>query len=304
MQEENHDQHRCGVAALVGPPNAGKSTLMNSLVGEKVSIVTPKAQTTRNKVSGILTGEDFQVVFLDTPGVFKAKGKLNEFLNRSAMESLQSVDLVLLVADMDLYIKKPHFLEKDFKDLSRKVSSMPHVLLVANKIDKLREKSSMLPVWSQLSHMFPDREILPASAVTGEGTGELLNKVLQHLPLGPALYPEDQLSTLPMRFMVSEIVREKLFLNMRQEVPYGLAVEIEHWSEEEDLLRVNAVIYVLRQAHKSMVIGSKGQMLRDVGTQARLEIESLAGKRVYLETFVKVRPGWDENPGFLRSLGI
>ncbi len=301
---EKKDTHLFGTAALVGPPNAGKSTLMNTLVGEKVAIVTPRAQTTRNRISGILSTEKYQVVFLDTPGVNKARGKLGEFLNRSAMEGLNSADVVLLMADTELYARKTHFLKKDFQPFRKRVSGLSGLILVSNKTDKIRDKKKMLPVWQELSRMFPEREILPVSASTGEGTELLLERILEHLHPGPALYPEDQLSTLPMRFMVAEIIREKLFLAMRQEVPYGLAVEIEYWREEESLLHISAVIYVLRDAHKSMVIGRGGEVLKKVGMQSRLETETLSGKKVFLETHVKVRPGWDENPGFLRSLGI
>ena len=298
------DSHRFGFVALVGPPNAGKSTLMNSLIGEKVSIVTPKAQTTRNRISGILSSEDFQVVFLDTPGINRGRGKLNEFMNRSAMETLNSSDLVVLVADVDLYVRKPDLVQRDILPLKKRLTVLPSMLIAVNKIDKVKAKKSMLPVWSKLSSMFPDTEILPVSAVTGEGTSELLEFILRHLAAGPPMFPADQLSTLPLRFMVSEIIREKLFLALHQEVPYGLAVEIEHWSEEKDLLHIGALIYVLRNSHKSMVIGHKGKMLKEVGMKARQEIEALTGKRVFLETFVKVRPGWDQSPGILKSLGL
>lgn len=301
---EKKDAHFFGTATLVGPPNAGKSTLMNTLVGEKVAIVTPKAQTTRNRISGILSTDSYQVVFLDTPGVNKARGKLGEFLNRSAMESLNSADVVLLVMDTEFYSRKLHFLKKDFQPFRKKVSGLSGLILVSNKIDKIKDKSIMLPVWQELALMFPEREILPVSASTGEGTEVLLERIVEHLHPGPALYPEDQLSTLPMRFMVAEIIREKLFLAMRQEVPYGLAVEIEYWNEEKGLLHIGALVYVLRDAHKAMIIGRGGEVLKKVGMQARLETEALSGKRVFLETHVKVRPGWDENPGFLRSLGI
>ncbi len=302
--ENIQKDHRFGFVALVGPPNAGKSTLMNSLVGEKISIVTPKAQTTRNRISGILSSEDFQVVFLDTPGINRGRGKLNEFMNRSAMEALSSADLVVLVADVDQYVRKPDLLQKDILPLKKRLAEMPGVFIAANKIDKVKEKKSMLPVWSELSSMFPDRDILPVSALTGEGARELLEYILERLSPGPAMFPADQLSTLPLRFMVSEIIREKLFLALHQEVPYGLAVEIEHWSEKKDLLHIGALIYVQRNSHKSMVIGHKGKMLKEVGMKARQEIEALTGKRVFLETFVKVRPGWDQSPGFLRSLGL
>jgi len=297
-------KHLFGVVALVGPPNAGKSTLMNSLVGEKVAIVTPKAQTTRNRISGILSTECYQVVFMDTPGIHKTRGKLGEHMNRSAMESLHSADLVLVVADMDLYVRKPHFLKKDFQELRNRLSAIPRVLIAANKIDKIRDKKIMLPVWSELGHLFPDRDIFPVSAATKEGTSELLEKILGHLSPGPPLYPADQLSTLPMRFMASEIIREKLFLALRQEVPYGLAVEIEYWNEEVNMVRLGVLVYVLRDAHKAMVIGHRGSMLKKVCTLARQEIEIMTGKKVFMETFVKVRPGWNESPGFLRSLGI
>lgn len=289
---------------MIGLPNAGKSTLMNTLVGEKVAIVTPRPQTTRNRITGILTKDDCQIVFLDTPGINRAGGRMNDLLNRTAMEGLVSSDAVILLADTARYTGKEKLLLQELKPLASRVSDLPNLLVAANKIDKIKFKDSMLPVMENIAQLFPEREILPVSAYKNDGCQELLKKIIAMLPQGDALYPADQISTLPVRFMAAEILREKLFMKTRQEVPYGLAVEIESWQEDNSLIRINALIYVLKSSHKSIVIGKKGQLLKQVGIESRQEIQDLTGKKVFLETWVKVRPGWNENQGILSALGL
>ncbi|WP_279614507.1 GTPase Era [Desulfonatronovibrio hydrogenovorans] len=304
IETDGWARFRFGTMALVGLPNAGKSTLMNTLVGEKVAIVTPRPQTTRNRITGILTGDHFQVVFLDTPGINRAGGRMNDLLNRAAMEGLMSADVVILLVDASRYAGRPGLLHKELALIRDRIGNFSSVLIAANKVDRIRDKKNMLPVMEELAGLFPEREIMPVSALTGEGCPFLLDRAVNLLPWGEALYPEDQISTLPMRFMVAEVVREKLFMHTRQEVPYGLAVEIESWDEEENLIRIGALVYVLKNTHKSIVIGKKGRILKEVGIEARKEIESLTGKKVFLETWVKVRPGWTENQGILSSLGL
>ncbi len=304
LENRANDSYRFGTIALVGLPNAGKSTLMNQLVGEKVAIVTPRPQTTRNRITGILTENNYQVVFLDTPGINKAGGRMNELLNRAAMEGLLSSDVVILLIDASRYAAKPNLIQKELKILQNRIANLPNVFVAANKVDRIKDKKNMLPVFDELSKLFPERDILPVSALRGEGCRSLLSKSIPLLPEGSALYPEDQISTLPMRFMAAEIIREKLFIQTRQEVPYGLAVEIESWEENDDLIRIGALIYVLRSSHKSIVIGKRGQVLKAVGMEARKELEELTDKRIFLESWVKVRPGWNENQGILCALGL
>jgi GTPase len=304
LTNNSTESFRFGTIALVGLPNAGKSTLMNTLVGEKVAIVTPRPQTTRNRITGILTDKNYQILFLDTPGINKAKGRMNELLNRAAMEGLMSADVIIILVDCARYAGRPYLVRNELALLRDRAAGFSDVFIAANKVDRVRDKKNLLPVMQELADIFPGREILPLSALSGDGCLRLLHKVIPFLPEGDALYPEDQISTLPMRFMAAEILREKLFMQTRQEVPYGLAVEIEYWTEEESLTRIGALVYVLKNSHKSIVIGKKGHVLKTAGMEARQEIEALTGKKVFLETWVKVRPGWNENRGILSSLGL
>jgi GTPase len=304
LTEDTVQNHRFGNIVLAGLPNAGKSTLLNRLVGEKVAIVTPRPQTTRNSITGILTGKDFQIVFLDTPGINKAGGRLNEFLNRAAMEGLMSADVIIILVDIARYAGKLQLVQKEMTLLKDRVAHFAHVLVAANKVDSVKDKKNILPVMEELAIIFPGREIFPVSALKGEGCDTLLDKAKSLLTPGAALYPEDQISTLPVRFMAAEIIREKLFLQTRQEVPYGLAVEIEYWTEQDNLVRIGALVRVLKNSHKSIVIGKKGHVLKTAGMEARKEIESLIQKKVFLETWVKVSPGWNENRNILSSLGL
>ena len=293
--------------AIMGPPNAGKSTLLNALLGQKVSIVTPRAQTTRNQIVGILSEPGVQVIFLDTPGLTKARGHLPKLMLQSVWQSMDTADVLLLVLDCNLYLRKPEFLERDTEALIRTLAADGRPLIVlANKVDKFADKSRMLPLLERLQAMWPKAEIFPASALSCDGLPELMELIKKNIPNGPAQFPEEQVSTASVRFMAAEIIREKLFLHLMQEVPYSLAVAIESWEEPEDggPALIHAAIYVGRPSHKAMVIGKGGAGIKKIGSAARQEIQELLGRKAHLELWVKIREHWTEDPHFMRNLGL
>ena len=301
--------HRCGWVALMGPPNAGKSTLTNALVGQKVAIVTAKPQTTRNRIVGILTQKDAQVIFMDTPGVHalrgQTRGQLGKIMVQSAWQSFAVANCIVLVIDGDLYLRKPDSMERDLAPLIQPLAEEERpVVVVVNKVDLFHDKSRMLPLLESVAQMFPKAEIFPASALRRNGVEQLLELIRSHLPEGEAQFPEDQLSTAPMKFMAAEIIREKLFEKLYQEVPYSVAVDVEVWDEEDDRVLIHAAIYVAKPSHKAMVIGRAGEGIKAIGTAARKEIRDLVDKKVHLELWVKVREDWVDDPQFLHSLGF
>lgn len=301
--------HRCGWVALMGPPNAGKSTLTNALVGQKVAIVTAKPQTTRNRIVGILTQKDAQVIFMDTPGVHalrgQTRGQLGKIMVQSAWQSFAVANCIVLVIDGDLYLRKPDFMERDLAPLIQPLAEEERpVVVVVNKVDLFHDKSRMLPLLESVAQMFPKAEIFPASALRRNGVEQLLELIRSHLPEGEAQFPEDQLSTAPMKFMAAEIIREKLFEKLYQEVPYSVAVDVEVWDEEDDRVLIHAAIYVAKPSHKAMVIGRAGEGIKAIGTTARKEIRDMVDKKVHLELWVKVREDWVDDPQFLHSLGF
>lgn len=301
--------HRCGWVALMGPPNAGKSTLTNALVGQKVAIVTAKPQTTRNRIVGILTQKDAQVIFMDTPGVHalrgQTRGQLGKIMVQSAWQSFAVANCIVLVIDGDLYLRKPDFMERDLAPLIQPLAEEERpVVVVVNKVDLFHDKSRMLPLLESVAQMFPKAEIFPASALRRNGVEQLLELIRSHLPEGEAQFPEDQLSTAPMKFMAAEIIRGKLFEKLYQEVPYSVAVDVEVWDEEDDRVLIHAAIYVAKPSHKAMVIGRAGEGIKAIGTAARKEIRDLVDKKVHLELWVKVREDWVDDPQFLHSLGF
>ncbi|MDR2696288.1 MAG: GTPase Era, partial [Deltaproteobacteria bacterium] len=228
-------EHRCGWVAILGPPNAGKSTLLNALIGQKVSIVTPRAQTTRNRIVGILNEPGVQVIFMDTPGLTRVRGQMPRMMLQSAWQSMDTADVLLLVLDCDIYLRKPEFLDRDAEDLVRALAADERPLIVlVNKVDKFADKSRMLPLLERLQAMWPKAELFPASALLRDGLAELAALIKEKLPAGPAQFPEEQLSTASVRFMAAEIIREKLFLHLTQEAPYSTAVDIEHWEEQDE----------------------------------------------------------------------
>lgn len=305
------NEHRCGWVALMGPPNAGKSTLLNAMLGQKISIVTSKPQTTRSRIVGIMSEPGAQVIFMDTPGVNHSRqqqrGHLSKMMSQAAWQSMAAAHAVMLVLDSDLYIRKPEFLDRDIKSLRDALmdDDRPQ-LVVVNKVDLFHDKSKMLPLLVKLQEYFPKAEVFPMSAMTKDGLAQLKQIIAGMMPEGDAQFPEDQLSTAPTRFLAAEIVREKVFEHLRQEVPYTTAVDIEAWEEdpERELTVIHAVIFVQRPSHKAMVIGRAGATIKEIGTAARKDITALVGGKVHLQLWVKVKDNWVEDTELLHDLGF
>jgi GTP-binding protein Era len=293
---------RSGFVSIIGRPNAGKSTLLNALVGEKVAIVTAKPQTTRTRIQGIVNVKSErgrsagQIVFVDTPGVHRPDSRLNRKMMQEIHAALESRDLILLIVDAT---EKFGPADQHVLDLVR--NSGGPVFLLLNKIDML-QKDKLLPIIERYSKLHDFQEIIPISAASGEGLDLLLDKVMQALPEGPRYFPPDQYTDQPERFIAAEIVREKVLLKTGKELPYSTAVVIEKFEEGEKLDRISAAIYCEREGQKAILIGRGGQKLKEIGTLARVELEALLGKKVFLELFVKVKQGWRESPAFVEEL--
>ncbi|MDZ4822726.1 MAG: GTPase Era [Flavobacteriales bacterium] len=298
MQENNSEKpgHRAGFVNIIGNPNAGKSTLMNALLGEKLSIVTPKAQTTRHRIMGILNGDDFQVVYSDTPGVLDPKYKLHEGMMKAVGTALTDADLILLVVDlMDKNELHAGTLEKI------RNTQIP-VFVLLNKVDVAGfEKSNEAFVKWQSE--LPSAKIFPVSALEKIYTKEILEEIRLTLPLSPPYFPKDELSDRTQRFFISEIIREKIFLNYQREIPYSCEVKVEEFTEEPEITRIRAEIITERESQKRILIGHQGSMLKRVGTAARRDIQSFIGKKVFLELFVKVDENWRNDLSRLKSFG-
>jgi len=290
-------EHVSGFVSVLGRPNAGKSTLVNRLVGAKVAIVTAKPQTTRTIIQGVLTTPEVQVVFLDTPGIHPAESAINRRMMQSIQEALDSRDLLVYVHDATRPLA-----EADGQALALLKKASTPALLALNKIDRLKSKSALAPLLEAFRQKHDFEEFLNISAATGEGCDELLRSIVSRLPEGPAFFPEDYLTDSPERFIAAESIREKIILLTRDEVPHSVAVLVDQWEEKPRITRVAATIYVERPGQKTIILGSKGAMLKRIGTEARLELESLLGRHFFLELFVKVQPGWRENPAFLKEL--
>lgn len=293
---------RSGFVAIVGRPNAGKSTLLNALVGEKLAIVTPKPQTTRTRVLGILNSKAkkgqpaAQVVLVDTPGVHKPDSQLNRRMMQEVQEALESRDMVLLIVDVT---QKFGGGDQFVLEMLKPVESP--VFLLLNKVDAV-QKDTLLPLIDHYRRLREFAEIMPISALKRQGLELLMEKIVQHLPPGPRYFTPDQITDQPERFMASEIIREKLLLATGQEVPYATAVRIESWEEQPKLTRISATIYCEREGQKAILIGRRGEMLKKIGTRARLELEKLVGSKVFLELFVKVAPDWRSSRRFVEEL--
>ncbi len=311
MTDMKKTNHHCGFVAIMGPPNAGKSTLLNAMLGQKISIVTPKAQTTRNQIVGILTEKNSQIVFMDTPGLnhnrAQMRGHLGKVMREAIFQSISLADMSLLILDSHLYINKPEFLERDLLPVADIVrSSEKPSLIVLNKVDLFHDKTRMLPLVERISELFPNVEVFPMSALEKDGINILKKMVVEKLPEQEAIYPEDQISTAPLRFLAAEMIREKVFDKLHQEVPYSTAVEIEAWEEDTKKKRtiIHAVIYVGRTPHKGMILGKQGATIKEIGTLARKDIQDLIGNKVHLELWVKVKDNWIDDPNFFREMNV
>lgn len=291
------ENHRAGFVNIVGNPNVGKSTLMNELVGERMSIITSKAQTTRHRIMGIVNGDNYQIVFSDTPGVLKPKYKLQESMLEFSEGALVDADIILYVTDVvEDPTKNEDFLQKVAK------SGVP-TLLVINKIDLLKGNAELQAIFDKWKSLLPDAEIFPASALHKFNVNNLMDRIKELLPDSPPYFGKDALTDKPARFFVTEIVREKIFLTYDKEVPYSTEVLVEKFTETDDSIHIMAVIYVERDSQKGIIIGKNGQKLKHVGIDARKEIEKFFGKKVFLELFVKVETDWRNRENKLRSFG-
>jgi len=290
--------HRAGLVALVGRPNVGKSTLLNALVGQKVSITSPKPQTTRHRIAGILTGPGFQAVFLDTPGLHARLHRgLNRAMNRAALGSLADADLLLFVVDASRWT------EEDDAVLERVRSSGKKAVLVVNKVDRVKPRARLLPLLERLASRHAFEAVVPLSALRRDNVERLAALIPPLLPEGEPHFPEDQVTDRSERFLAAEVVREKLTLALHDELPYGITVEIERWEEEDGRLVIGAVIWVERAGQRKITIGEGGQKLKEVGRAARLELNELLGRPVHLELWVKVREDWADSDAALRQFG-
>jgi GTP-binding protein Era len=290
-------EHRAGYIALTGRPNVGKSTLMNRLVGQKLSITSPRPQTTRHRIVGILTHPDAQLAFIDAPGLqARHSGRLNRALNRVAADALEDVDAIVLV------VEALRLGAEDRAAIARLPEATP-VVAAINKVDTLADKARLLPFIESLASMYPFAAIVPVSAQTGRQIPDLIAALKAVLPPGPSLYDESELTDRSERFLAAELLREKLFRLLHDELPYDTAVEIERFETAGNLRRIHAAIVVSRPGQKAIVIGKGGEQLKAIATQARQDMEKLFDSKVYLEVFVRVKRGWADDPEWLRRLG-
>jgi GTPase len=296
----NEKSYRSGYAALIGRPNAGKSTLLNHLVGEKIAAVSNKPQTTRHKIQGIVTLEEGQIVFVDTPGVHKPGHLLNRRMMAAVHDAILSVDLLVLMRDASVSTGNG---DKFVLDLVK--DSGKTAVLVLNKIDKIKEKGELLPLIEYYANEYDFAEIVPISALKGEAVDNLLKQIIRHLPEGEAIFDEDELTDQSMRTIVAEMVREKILQTTGEEIPYVTAVVTELFDESDpDVTKIYCAIYVERSSQKGIIIGKGGAKLRQIGTEARMEAEHLLGKKVYLQLFVKVVEDWRNRERDLDEIGI
>jgi len=288
-----------GFAALVGRPNVGKSTLLNALVGEKLSIVTPRPQTTRHRILGVVNTPQAQIAFVDTPGLHaRAPRALNRAMNRTAAAALEDADVVIFV------VEAPEWTEGDAHVLARIARAGRPAIAAVNKIDSVRPRAKLLPYLAALGARHEFRALVPVSALKGENIDDLRDTIATQLPLSPALFPEGERTDRGLAFRIAETIREKLMLELNQEVPYGIAVEVERLSDEDGQLAVDAAIWVDRRGQKPIVIGARGERLKRVGRAARLALNEMLGRRLHLKLWVKVRENWADNARALKELGL
>jgi GTP-binding protein Era len=297
--------HRCGFVTLIGRPNVGKSTLLNRVLGEKLAAVSSRPQTTRNRIPGVLTLPDAQIVFVDTPGIHHAKSALNRYMVDVAEEAMRTNDAVALLIEAGVGPDMKVGISDVDRGILRQLADVSRpVFLVINKIDRIA-KPTLLPIIDAWRQEFEFAHIIPLSALTGEGVDAFVDELVKVLPEGPPLYPADIITDLPERFIAAELIREKLFLELEKELPYSVAVTIDRWQERahENLVVIEAVIHVERDSQKAIVIGRGGAMIKQVGQTARHDLERLLGTRVHLNLFVRVERGWTRTPDGLRKLG-
>jgi len=288
--------HKAGFVNIVGNPNVGKSTIMNALVGEKLSIITQKMQTTRHRIKGIVSGNDFQIVYSDTPGILKPSYKLQETMMKFVDSALIDADVILFVTDVkEKADKNPDYIEKIRK------SNMPVIVLI-NKID-LSNQEEVLKLYDYWSNVFPGANVFPISALEKFNIEPIFDRILELLPESPPFFPQDELTDRNERFFMQEILREKILLNYEKEIPYSVEVEVEEFKEEEKLINIRAVIHVSRESQKGIIIGHQGRMLKKVGTEARADAEEFFSKKIFLQIYVKVAKDWREKDKQLKKFG-
>jgi len=288
--------HKSGFVNILGKPNVGKSTLMNALVGEKLSIITSKAQTTRHRIIGIVNGDDFQIVYSDTPGIIKPKYRLQEAMMKFVSIAMTDADIILYVTDIH---EKPEF---NIEHLDKIKDSGIPVIIAVNKID-LSNQPDLEKIVGSWEKIFPKSPVIPVSALNSFNIEALLNAVTSKLPEGEPYFPKDQMTDKYERFFASEIIREKILVNYEKEIPYSVEIEIESFKEEKDLIKIRALIHVVRDSQKGIIIGHKGQKLKKVGTEARLDMEDFFRKKIFLELYVKVTRDWRDKPQELKRFG-
>ncbi len=288
--------HKAGFVNIIGYPNVGKSTLMNALVGEKLSIITSKAQTTRHRIMGIVNGDDFQIVYSDTPGIVRRPAyKMHELMNRFIRTALIDADIILLMTEMGLSFEEDDVIAKI------KESDVP-VIVVINKID-LSEQSAVTREIKKWQEHFPKAEVIPVSALTGFNVSAVFQTILDKLPESPPYYPKDELTDKSERFFAAEIIREKIFLNYKKEIPYSVEVAVDTFKESDNLIKIHAFIFVERDSQKGIILGHQGKSIKKTGIMAREDMEKFFGKKIFLETTVKVNKDWRNNENMLKRFG-
>jgi len=297
MTQESNDSYRCGYVAVVGRPNVGKSTLTNALIGAKISIVSRKAQTTRHRILGVLTREHEQFVFVDTPG-FQTRhgGAMNKMMNRVVNQALSDVDVVLFVVEAGKWSPGDAALLQMLEKASK-------VILVISKVDLIKDRNSLFPFVAEMAVRHPFVAVVPISAVKGEKLVDLLDEVATHLPMNSAMFDEDTLTDRPVRFLAAELIREKIFRLVGDELPYGCTVVIEQWDETDRNAHIGACVIVERESHRPILLGAKGMHMKRIASEARQDISELLQKPVHLEVYIKVRKGWGAKESSLRELG-
>ncbi len=294
-----HEDFRCGYVAVLGRPNVGKSTLMNHILGQKVSITSRKPQTTRHRILGIYTDDDAQILFVDTPGIHKKEARsINRYMNRAASSSMVDVDVIIFVVD------GTQWTEDDELVLEKLQKTNCKTILFVNKVDKIQDKGQLLPHLAKIAERFEFDAVFPGSALRGDNLEPLVSQIKEWLPKGDLFFPEDYVTDRSQRFMAAELIREKLMRSLGEEIPYSSTVEIEQFkTDEKGILHINGLILVERSGQKAIIIGKQGQRLKQIGQDARIDMEELFGTKVFLQLWVKVKDGWADDERALRSLG-